>query len=428
MSTPRWVGNAAAVAQVDTLTIGGTIEVGDLFKATINGKTLSYPAGSTAAATEATAFAAAWNALSATLYPEFAEITAAATSGGALTLTADTPGKPFTVSVETTEANGDAADAQTFGRAATVANSGPKSWDTAANWDTGAVPVDGDDVRIDSGGDILYGLDQSAVEPATLTIAQSYTGKIGLPVTNRDNQSAPYPEYRDQYLKIGPVVMTIGEGPGSGSGRIKIDTTTDPHVTRILNTGQPESPANGAVILKGSESTNAIHVQRGFVDVAPFLGETADLAALTVGPDATVYLGAGVTLSDTEIIQSGGSLTINSATSGTATITLNDGTLTINSGGQVGLTVRGGTCIFNSTGTLGGNPRVEGNGHLDFSHDLRDKTVTNPIEVFGENARVSDPYRVVNPGGSFVLDLNGTEVTENLKLGRDVKISRAATS
>src|SRR5688500_1453229 len=59
----RFVGNALAVAQVDTLTIGGTIEVGDRFRVTINGKTFVHSAGTTVAATEATALAAAWNAL-----------------------------------------------------------------------------------------------------------------------------------------------------------------------------------------------------------------------------------------------------------------------------------------------------------------------------------------------------------------------------
>ena len=42
MATVRWLGNAAAVAQVDTATVGGTIEADDLFKLTINGKTFTF--------------------------------------------------------------------------------------------------------------------------------------------------------------------------------------------------------------------------------------------------------------------------------------------------------------------------------------------------------------------------------------------------
>ncbi len=139
-STRVWKGDAAAVAQVTTLTVGGTIEAGDLFKVTIGDKTLTVAAANTTAADVADQIVAAWNALTATTHPEFAEITAAEGSGGTLTLTADTAGKPFTVTPTTTEANGGAADDQTFTQAATTASSGPNHWDTAANWSGGAVP------------------------------------------------------------------------------------------------------------------------------------------------------------------------------------------------------------------------------------------------------------------------------------------------
>lgn len=430
MAAKRWIGNALAVAQVDTLTIGGTLEVGDLLIATINGKNFSHSATSTTLATAATAFAAAWNALSATLYPEFSEITAAATSGGALTLTADTPGRPFTCTVSTTESNGGAADAQTFGTASTTANSGPKVWDTAANWDTGAVPVDGDDVYIDQGGDILYGLAQSAVELASLTILQSYTGKIGLPQTNKDsgNVNGTYPEYRAQYLVIGGTLVTIGGGLGSGSQRIKIDCGSDPSTIRILNTGQSEDQAVGAVIIKGNTSAGELHVSKGSVDYAPYLGETGQLAVINVAyrdnvqADARVNIGAGVTLSNCAIKQSGGTLTLNSATSGTATIVLEEGTLNLEgTAGHLGLTIRGGTCNYNSSGTLGGNPSVSGKGHLDFSRDLRTRAVTNPVEVYGPDAKVSDPHKTVT---TLVIDCNETANGANMNIGRNVRITR----
>lgn len=426
----RFVGNALAVAQVDTLTLGGTIEVGDRFLVTINGKTFVHSAGTTVAATEAAALAAAWNALSSTLYPEFAEITAAATSGGALTLTADTAGKPFTVTVATTEANGSAADAQTFGRSATIASSGPRHWDTAANWSGGSVPANSDDVHIDQGGDILYGLDQSAVTLASLHIAQSWTGRLGLPRTNTDG-SANYPEYRSQFLAIGATSVAIGNGSGAGSGRIKLNTGSVQTTLTLRNSGSPLETGLAAVIWKGTHASNAVHVLKGSLDVAPFPGETATLVTLNVGyrdsvqSDSQVTLGTGVTLTDAAITQSGGSLTIQSATSGTATLSVLDGVCTIQSGGHVGLAVRGGTCVYNSTGTLGGNAIVSGPGHLDFSQDLQAKTVTNAIELYGEQARLSDPHKVVS---SLVIDCNETVNTTNVKLGRNVRLTRASVS
>jgi len=62
------------IAQVDSLTPASTIEVGDLFTATINGKTLSYAATNTTIASVTAGFTTAWNA---STIPEFAEITAA---------------------------------------------------------------------------------------------------------------------------------------------------------------------------------------------------------------------------------------------------------------------------------------------------------------------------------------------------------------
>jgi len=429
MSTVRWIGNALAVAQVDTLTVGGTIEVADEFYATINGKVFKYIGASTTAATVATGFAAAWNLLDSSLYPEFAEITAAATSGGALTLTADTAGKPFICTVSTTESGGGAADSQTFGTSATIANSGPKDWSTAANWSGAAVPVNSDDVYIDQGGDILYGLAQSAVTLTSLNILQSYTGKIGLPVTNKDNANSnqQYPEYRDQYLAIGATSCTIGAGEGNGSGRLKLNFGSAQTTVRVLNSGSPAETGIASIILKGTHASNALHVTRGKVDVARFPGETATLLTLNVGyadnvqSDSTVYLGPGVTLTNATITQIGGKLTTNSATSGTATVTLWNGDLYLQAGGQLGLAVRGGTCHYNTSGTLGGAPVVSGAGHLDFSQDLRAKTVTNPVEVYGEDAKVSDPNKVV---GTLVLDMNEGSLSSNIDIGRNVRITR----
>lgn len=426
MSTLRYVGNALAVAQVDTLAIGGTLEVGDRFIVTINGKAFRYTAAATTAATEATAFAAAWNALSATLYPEFAEITAAATSGGALTLTADVPGRPFSVAVSTTESDGSSADSQTFTRSATTASAGPRHWDTGANWSGGAVPANGDDVFIDQGGDLLYGLDQSAVTLASLHISQAWTGRLGLARVNTDN-TASYPEYRSQSLSIGATSIVIGAGSGAGSGRVKLNTGSVQTTLRVLDSGSALESGIAAIVWKGTHASNAVHVVRGSLDVAPFPGDTATVLGLNVGyrdniaGDSTVLLGSGVTLTDATVVQSGGQLTINSSTTGSATLSVLEGTCFIQAGGHVGLSVRGGTCLYNSMGTLGGNPAVSGSGHLDFSQDLRAKTVTNAIEIYGEQAKLSDPHKAI---AGLVVDCNETVSNANLKLGRNIRLTR----
>jgi hypothetical protein len=76
--------------------------------------------------------------------------------------------------------------------------------------------------------------------------------------------------------------------------------------------------------------------------------------------------------------KSGAVVTVNAQRAGE---TVFDGT-----DGITSLTVLGGTFYYNSIGALAGAPTVAGMGVLDFSRDSRTKTVTNPIEVYGDNA------------------------------------------
>lgn len=435
MATVRWKGDAKAVAQVTSWTFGGTWETDDLITVTIGSKTISVAAGSTTISTIIDTLVAAYNALSATVYPEFAEMTASRSSS-TFVLTADTAGRPFTATLATTEANGGAADSQTIGSATTsTTSSGPNDVSTAANWEGGSLPVDGDTVVIDQGSSsLLYGLDRSSVTLANLIIGPNFTGTIGLPNVNVDAGTAyAYYEYRERYLRHGAsadsqaTTITVN----GGGGRIKISTNDSQATLIVKNTGNPLEQNIPALLFKGTHASNAVTVQRGSVGIAYFEGETTTLATLNVGyttnvnGDSDVTLGSGVTLSNATIQQSGGVLRTNSATSGSATITMTNGELTLQSGGQLGLAVRGGTCFYNSTGTLGGNPVVSGSGHLDFSQDLRSKAVTNPVEVYGASARVSDPNKVVS---SLVLDLNETANTDNIRIGQNIRLTRGTPS
>lgn len=427
MANRRWIGNARNVAQVDTLTIGGTLEVGDILTATIGDKTFSYSCATTTLATEATSFAAAWNALSSTIWPEFAEITAAATSGGALTLTADTPGKPFTVTVATTESNGGAADSQTFSRSATTANSGQYVFSTASNWEGGTAPVDGDAIIFDSGDvDCRYDLTQSSLSPASITKTTGYRGKIGLPTMNVDNASAPYREYRPTFLKFGDsgdaqlCTVTI-----YGGGMCKLDSNTA-GTTYIIHGSDASSEVGTPTILVKGADIDAITVKGGSVGVAHYPGDTATVAAITVtGGDCRV--GSGATITGCAIAQSGGKLEINSATSGgSATITQHGGTLTIQAGASVAPQLYGGTCYYNSSGTLGGNVNIYGKATLDFSQDLASKTVSNPLNLYSTDGVIEDPHGVT---GNVVIDIHGMRLSQaKINIGSHFRLTKGAVS
>ncbi len=201
MATIRWTGRAQAVAQSNLVTIGGAAANAQVYTLTINGKTVTYTAtGTDTNATITTALLAALQL--STIPPEFQEISwAAGSTTTTITGTARTPGKPFTC---TTAATGTG----TLVSSVLSLNSGPNVIDLAANWSTGAVPVNGDDVVLEASNvSLLYDLGNlSSVTLASLTINASFTGAIGLPETNTD--STAYLEYRAQYWQIKATLVT----------------------------------------------------------------------------------------------------------------------------------------------------------------------------------------------------------------------------
>jgi flagellar hook-basal body protein len=99
------VDNGVNIAQVDTVTIGGTVEAGDTYSVTVNGNVVTYvvTGGEANLAAVRSAFRAAINA-DPTVGPLVTATDAAA--AGELTLTAATAGTPFTATAGFTDAGG----------------------------------------------------------------------------------------------------------------------------------------------------------------------------------------------------------------------------------------------------------------------------------------------------------------------------------
>ena len=108
--------NVGTTAQVDTITVAGTVEVGDKFSVTVNGVQYSFTAASTSANDVATGLATAINA------DGGLPVTASGATGGAFTLTADVSGAAFASTVNSTESDLSTADAQTISKAETTLN------------------------------------------------------------------------------------------------------------------------------------------------------------------------------------------------------------------------------------------------------------------------------------------------------------------
>jgi len=120
MSGSREFIDTSATAQVDTLTIAGTIEAGDIYSVIVNGNTVSYTttgAEGSLAAVQA-AIVQAINTDS-TVGPL---VTAAIGSGtGEITLTADDPGTSFTATTSATNGGGTADNTATIATTTTNA-------------------------------------------------------------------------------------------------------------------------------------------------------------------------------------------------------------------------------------------------------------------------------------------------------------------
>jgi hypothetical protein len=403
MADKRFTPKAQDKFQVDSITAAGVWAAADTQTSTVNEKEVVVTVGATVTtAAVATAILEALNGDEITgdatrsetgdNIPEFTEFTATLFSASVVHVTGNTRGKPFTLtSAENTAGTGTAA------LASVTAATGVSFWDNVDNWGGSAIPADTDVVYLDNTDvDILYGLAQGDIEPTAMYVAMSFEGDIGLPEYSDDGG---YHEYRATYLRIGPAALQIGAGEGNGSGRIKIDSGDDICALTVLNTGTSadELPA---FIWKGTNAGNTLVQRGGSVGVAVFGAETATLSTFTVH-DGELALGAGVTLSGALVVN-GGSVTIRSLIDGS--LTVNGGTVLIEGTGNVDqLTVRGGTVIYNTSGTLGGATVVSGGGVLDFSRASTSVTVTNPIDVQGETARVLDPFKRT---GAVVLDLN----------------------
>jgi hypothetical protein len=427
MSDKRFTPKALDKAQADTLTVANTWAQNDTATLTINEKDLVLTVGASFATTDvATAlkemvngdsFTVATHAASETgdNVAEWEEVSATVSSS-VVTVTGDTKGKPFTMTAaEVTAGTG------TVTQATSIAATGVNWWDNVDNWGGSAIPADTDVVYLDSTDtDIFYGLGQSAIEPAAVYIAMSFEGDIGLPEYSEEGE---YHEYRTTYLEIGPAILQIGAGGGNGSGRIKINSTSDVCAVTVVNTGS-SADANPAFIWKGTNVANTMVVRGGSVGVAVFGAETATIATLTVD-DGDVTLGAGTTLSGV-ITVNGGVVRVNSKIDGS--LVLNGGTVVIEGTADVDqLTIRGGTCVLNTTGTLGGATTISGDGVLDLSGNPTALTaVSAAIDMYGPNSRILDPHKRL---GNVAVDGNegadpGTQVT----WGVNYRLSRAATA
>lgn len=373
MSSTIWLGNCGGfdeVAQIDNFT-PANVEIGDVFTLTATGpdgstKAISFTATAATVANVTAGLAAAWNA---STDPRCTPVTAADATTY-LTLTADTPGVPFSVASSATDGGG--TNTQTLARTVGTANRGRYDWSTDLNWSGGAVPVSGDDVVIQSGAyPIYYGLNQASVTLGTLKVLPGYTGTIGV---------------NDYYLRVGTGAFEFNNTAAQAS----IDLRASNIDAVVKATKVPSDNTRGLYLL--GSNLASLTVNKGVVGVAAKGAETATIGTLNVGytttqnTDSKVLLGSGVTV--TTVSQSGGQVEVNS---NVTTLNLSGGTYYQNAGVWTTANVSGGTAYPNAAGTYV-TTNVYDTGSL-VNTDPRAKTMTNA--VLGSGATFTDNLKAI---------------------------------
>ena len=397
MATVIWRGDAAAVAQVERYSVSGVgaPTVGESITFTCGNKTIVVEVTNSNNASAAAFYGSCVTAIGTydNDIPEFAEVTATSDSTY-LYLTGPVSGKPFTITA--TSSGGGLSVSQST----TTTASSPNDVGLAANWVGGSLPANGDTVIIENtDSSLLYNLDDLAsVALASLQIRQSFTGEIGLPAFGAD-----YYEYRTTKWQIASSSVVIGQGSGTGSGRIQLDLRSTQTEVIVWNTGTPDDPDIGAVSIIGSNASNVVRVAKGSVGIATALAsDTATVATLEMAfdtnqdSDSSVTVGSGVTLTTIKVY--GGEHEIRADFTN---LTQYGGRTRLMTGVSPSgaIDILGGQCLYDSDGTLT-QGYVAAGGELIFGKfDAR--TVTN-LSIYA-GATVRDPFDTVTWSNGIIL-------------------------
>jgi hypothetical protein len=379
MATKYWKPKALPVAQLTTVTVGGTL-AGETFTITVGGVAIaSHTDTDTIIASTVAALVAAWNA---STHAYATGITAADASPN-ITLTGDTggvagggteSGSPFILTLNTP------GGAATFTQVETTSATSIHDFNNAVNFSDGALPGASDTVIVsDSATNICWGLESVTATDLTLKVEQSFTGMIGLRASNfsanvsGDVYDSSAPEYRPTYLQLDMSTQDIGfnSGTGSpaGSPRIKIHNDKAGVSSTTIHNTSATSADDGlpAVRLKYSDVGAKLYVELtdeggAGVGVDP-PNEAVTMGNIYVDGDTTKFnTGDGVSL--VNWTQHGGtcimgaSNTPSSATRWGGTLTIKEGitvtTVTSSGAGTIYLNGIGSTVTTLNQGAVDG--------------------------------------------------------------------------
>ncbi len=233
-----------------------------------------------------------------------------------------------------------------------------------ANWADGTVPIAGDDVWFNSGDkSVTTNLNQSAVVLDSFNVTMNYTGLFG---TESD------------FLQVAAPLVNIGGDVGAGSQRINLDlgSSTAATVNITDSNGTSADTDRAPIRLVYDNAATNVYINGASSNVALF-DEPDDTGAsgsinilsgsLEIGPNITSYTALNI---------SGSGTTVDLLEPDTAaTITIDDGTVTISGTNAIAqVDQRGGTVNSNTTGTITAYNLL--GGVLDLQQSEQPRTIT----------------------------------------------------
>lgn len=395
-----------AVAQEDRFT-PANVEVNDIFTLTVTGddgvtNAVNFTATATTVANVTAGLTAAWNASTHRLCTPIT----ATDMTTYMKLVADTAGRSFSVAATTTDGGGN--NNQTLTKTSQTASAGPEDWGLAGNWFTNAVPVDSDNVVIDARAtdDLIYSMNQSAVDLTKLDVYMSYVNQLG---------DTTFP------LRISATTCQIGLPVGDGSSPsgptfVNLAFGSVNNTTKVYNSRKTGINGLLPINLKGSHSANVLHVFGGVVGVATARpGDTATYVTVKVDGGKCV-LSSGVTTST--VTQVGGELVQGCACT---TLTQDAGMLETNGSGAITTATINGTAYLESSGTIT-TLEIRTSGNVDMTGSKVARTVTT-LQMHKGSTLAYDPAVVTITNPIQLLDCTIEDVTIKVPPGRTVVVA-----
>jgi len=426
MATKRWLGQAGAVTQIDSIAVAGTWVAADQIDVKIGNSTLSVKIGTgqTATSVVADVIKRAINARNidenlnssetrlnaGQLLAEFRDVNATIDPADTtkVLVRGQVAGVPFgTAGGNMTSTTGSAAGTVT--RASVVAATGPWHWDNAANWDSGTVPAN-DDVLVFKNSNVSckYGLPNGSLE-VTVEQWQSFTGDIGLPELNLTNSGAAYYEYREQYVRLDNagsgtnIQHRFGIGQtGTGSQLINIKHTLRCSVI-VYATGQPKVPGGKALNLCCTANTSTLNINGASASVDFSSQDGSTSAFLSVTQSGGDSRGVNGIVAGGVVRLRGGTMLLG-GTAAIDVVNVNGGKLRFeNQTGTINYcnVHQGGTVEYPSTATIT-NLSVRG-GTFDARVDAGEFVLSNS-EIHAQSTFL-DPYQRITYDAPLLLYL-----------------------